>query len=286
MSSIEPLVVAVPVFNAERYLAATLQSLNAQGEFARWWLQDGGSRDATMEIAGRYTRSGDQSSSESDRGQADALNKAFSRMGGSIIGFLNGDDTLKPGTAERVLQFFRENPSVDLLYGSVEWIDASGDVTGMHCGRIDSLAEVLDIYNVWWKGRQWVQPEVFFRRSLLEKAGGFDTRLHLAFDYDFWVRCLMVGARVAHAPGVVAQFRLHPDQKSSETQRAADEIRTTVLRHLAGAPIGGWRKTQIRAALSYDLYQLGRGAESGTLRKPFLSELLRHPTWWLATAVR
>ena len=75
------------------------------------------------------------------------------------------------GAAEAVLETFDKHPDVDLVYGEVEWIDSNGNVTGHHAGNICSLAEIIDIYNVWWAERQWVQPEVFWRRSLWERVG-------------------------------------------------------------------------------------------------------------------
>ena len=106
MSTPGPLVLAIPVYNAELFLAETLQSLNAQGEHSRWWLQDGGSTDRTVEIARSFARPGDTVVSEADKGQTDALNRAFAKMGGEIVGFINGDDVLAPGTAERVVKYF------------------------------------------------------------------------------------------------------------------------------------------------------------------------------------
>src|SRR5215204_4869160 len=126
MSTPGPLVLALPVYNAEQYLAETLRSLNAQGEHARWWLQDGGSTDRTLEIARALARPGDTVVSEADKGQTDALNRAFAKMGGEIVGFINGDDVLAPGTAERVVNYFNEHARVDLIYGCVEWMDSEG----------------------------------------------------------------------------------------------------------------------------------------------------------------
>jgi glycosyltransferase involved in cell wall biosynthesis len=281
------LVLAVPVFNAEEFLPAALESLNAQGPWLRWHLRDGASQDRTVEIARAHARPGDVIVSEPDRGQADALNHAFTAMGGDIIGFINGDDVLTPGAAERVVEFFRLHPHVDMIYGCVEWIDRHGTVSGRHAGRIQSLDEVLDIYNVWWRQRQWVQPEVFYRRSLAEKAGPFDTSLNFAFDYDFWVRCFRAGARVAHTPAICAQFRLHAAQKSTASERAADEIRSVVRRHLGnGAAISTASRMRIRAALSYDLYQLGRTTPDGGERRRFFTALLTHPHWLLSPLVR
>ncbi len=274
-----PLVLAVPVFNGERFLSATLTSLNANGPHVRWWLQDGASTDRSLEIARSFARPGDTIASAPDRGQADALNTAMERMGGEIIGFINGDDLLAENAAERVLEFFSENPDTDLAYGSVDWIDEHGALTGTHTGRIESLADALDIYGVWWHGRQWVQPEVFFRRSLLEKVGGFDTAYHLAFDYDFWVRCFRAGARVAHLPATLTHFRVHAGQKSAAAGRAAEEIRAIVRKTLAAnPPISPARLWKIEAQLGYDLYQ----GDPSTAKGGFFANLLRHPQWLLS----
>jgi glycosyltransferase involved in cell wall biosynthesis len=278
-----PLVLAVPVFNCARYLAATLESLNAQGGAVRWWLQDGASTDETVAIARRYARPGDTVVSEPDGGQPDALNRAFAEMGGEIVGFLNGDDLLAPGAARRVVDFFAANPNVDLVYGSVQWIDAEGNPDGMHTGRISSLAEILDIYGVWWNERQWVQPEVFFRRSLWESAGGFDAKYDLTFDYEFWVRCFLAGARVAHLPEILCSFRRHAAQKSAAAERAAGEIRSIVRRHLPVAEIAAPSRWSIEAQLCYDLYQGGRSPRSGG---HFFTEFLRHPHWLLSPWAR
>ncbi len=283
----EQLVLALPVFNAEEFLHATLESLNAQGAHLRWWLQDGASKDRTVEIARSYAREGDTVQSEKDSGQTDAINRAFRVMGGDIIGFINGDDLLAPGTAERVITYFREHPEIDLVYGQVEWIDRGGNPSGIHSGRIASLPEMLDIYNVWWCKRQWVQPEVFFRRSLWEKVNGFDTRWNLAFDYDFWVRCIIAGARTAHIPEVFARFRIHSAQKSSANEKVADEIRAIVRQHLdARAPIGLWKKLKLRAHLSYDIYQLGKNQPTGHAAQGFPQALISHPQWLLCQPVR
>ncbi len=282
-----PLTLAVPVFNAERFLAATLDSLNAEGDALRWWLQDGASTDRTLEIARTAARAGDIVASAPDRGQADAINTAMRQMGGEIVGFINGDDILAGGTARRVLDYFTAHPEIDLVYGSVDWIDENGAVTGHHTGAIDSLASVLDIYQFWWANRQWVQPEVFYRRSLFEKVGGFDISYHLAFDYDFWVRCFLAGARVAHIPQVFANFRLHAAQKSNASAKAASEIRKIVRRTLdSGAPISAWKRWCLSAQLEYDRYQIGETVDANGHRPSFASAIFRNPQWLLSKLVR
>jgi len=265
-----PLVLAIPTYNCAHYLPHTLESLAAQGDAVRWYLQDGASKDATAEIARKFAR------------QSDALNKAFPKMGGEIIGFINGDDLLTPGAAQLVLDTFAANPDIDLVYGEVEWIDADGIQTGHHKGDISSLEELLDLYGVWFSKRQWVQPEVFYRRALWDKAGPFTTDYDLAFDFRFWVQCLQAGARVMRIPAPLARFRVHDQQKSANATKAAAEMRDIVHKALAlDPPISPAARLRIQAQLDYDDYQLAPEPKPS-----FANALLRNPNWLHAPAVR
>ena len=277
-----PLVLAIPTFNCAHYLPHTLESLAAQGDAVRWWLQDGASKDGTADIGRKFAREGDIVVSEKDRGQTDALNRAFAKMGGEIIGFINGDDCLTLGAAQVVLETFEWNPEIDLIYGEVEWIDAEGAQTGSHKGDISSLEELLDLYTVWFGARQWVQPEVFFRRSLWEKAGPFSQEYDLAFDYAFWVQCMQAGARVMRVPRPLARFRLHEMQKSTNAAKAASELRDIVRKALAlNPPISPKARARIVAQLDYDQYQLAPEPKPS-----FANVLVRNPSWLRAPAVR
>jgi len=277
---------AVPNRNCARFLESTLISLERNRPYVRWWFQDSCSTDNSVEIARRYAREGDRIEVERDSGHANGLNRAMSRMGGDIIGFLNSDDCLADGAAEAVLKAFRDDPKVELVYGGVEWIDAEGRSEGFHAGEISSLADVLDIYNVWWKQKHWVQPEVFWRRSLWERVGGMNEFYYLAFDYEYWVRCFQHGVVVKKIPQVLAQFRRHAAQKSADSARAAADIRNIVSFALDASPRIGWRKAWgLRNLLEYDYYQSGQSATNGT-RTPFWRMLTSHPQWMALPAVR
>jgi glycosyltransferase involved in cell wall biosynthesis len=277
------LTLAIPNFNGIRYLEATLQSLDRNRPYVRWWLQDSCSNDTSVEIARRYAGPNDAIQVEADEGQTDGLNRAFSRMGGDIVGYINSDDLLADGAAETVLETFDKHPEVDLVYGEVEWIDSAGNITGHHRGDISSLAEILDIYNVWWSGRQWVQPEVFWRRSLWNRVGEFSRDYDLAFDYHYWMRCFLAGVRVKSIPRVLARFRRHAEQKSTRAHEAACEIRNAVVEGLhANRALDRWTEMRIRAALTYDRYHAGQDDRG----RSFLSALASHPQWLLAANVR
>jgi glycosyltransferase involved in cell wall biosynthesis len=273
-----------PCRNAERYIEQTIQSVLAQeGVDLQYFIQDGASTDGTIDVIRRYESKLAGWASEKDSGQPDALNKAFQRCTGEIAGFLNADDVLLPNALATVAGAFAEHPEADLVYGEVEWIDSEGKVSGSHAGQISSLEEILNIYDVWWAKRQWVQPEVFFRRSFTQRVGPFDSSYDLVFDYDYWVRCFRAGARVHRVPAKLVQFRLHPNQKSTQAEKASDEIRAIVTRELnGGADLGPRFRRQLQARLSYDSYQRSDPAK----RPAFLRALFQNPSWLWTPEVR
>jgi glycosyltransferase involved in cell wall biosynthesis len=282
----DKLTLAIPSFNGAKYLESTLISLHEQRPFVRWWLQDAESSDASLRIANQYLTAEDCIVSEKDNGQTDALNRAFANMGGEIIGWLNSDDCLTPETAQTVVKAFAEHPDVDIIVGEVDWIDDKGKVTGHHKGQIETLEEMLQIYDFWWQQKQWVQPEVFFRRSLWEKAGPLNTDYNLAFDYAFWVSALDNGAKVLRIPKTFVQFRLHDEQKSTASRKAADEIRDIVSNYIARTKRGNRLHRKISRQLDYDRYQLGVGYKDVSMRPSLLRQMLKRPDFFLLKPVR
>lgn len=275
------LAIAIPNRNGARFLEGTLASLDRNRPHVRWWLQDSCSTDDSVDIAKRFQGPLDRIVVERDSGQTNGLNRAISSMGGDVIGFLNADDCMAPGAAGAVLEAFSADPDLDLVYGEIEWIDAEGRGQGLHRGEISSFPEVLDIYRVWWNRKQWVQPEVFWRRSLWDRVGLLNENYDLAFDFEYWVRCFEKGVKVRRLPRVLAQFRRHATQKSNDSRKAANEIRAIVSQRLASSnPVGFWRSSLLRAKLTYDSFQSDPG------KREFWRVLARNPGWLALPEVR
>jgi len=274
---------AVPNWNGARYLEQTMLSLERNRPYVRWWLQDSCSTDASAQIAARFAGPEDRIVVEKDSGQTNGLNRAFHKMGGEIVGFINSDDLLADGAAQTILEAFAEDPELDLLYGEVEWIDAEGRSEGFHAGNISSYSDILNIYEVWWKQKHWVQPEVFYRRSMWERVGPFNENYNLAFDYEYWVRCFQKGIKTKRVPRVLAKFRRHSEQKSTASEKAADEIRAILGTALDSNQLGVRETFSLRNRLGYDCYHSGKHPLQG---KPFWYALSRYPLWLAIPEVR
>ena len=106
---------------------------------------DGGSTDGSVEIIRKYADRLAWWVSEKDRGQADAINKGFSRVTGEIIGWLNSDDLYQPGSIQAAVDAFQANPDAGLVYGDVLSIDGANnpdqpdEIRAIYPGRFDGF---------------------------------------------------------------------------------------------------------------------------------------------------
>ena len=179
-----PLVTIVtPSLNQGRYLRAAIDSVLEQ-DYPRieYLVVDGGSRDDSMDILASY---GDRLTwvSEPDEGQAHAINKGFRRARGSILGWLNSDDTYEPGAITKVVETFESHPGIGLVYGNGSILDEAGDVV-----RGFDEIEPFSLWRLVHFLDYVLQPAAFFRRDAVLQVGLLDEHLEFGMDWDLWIR--------------------------------------------------------------------------------------------------
>lgn len=263
--------VVIPTLNQQRFLASAVCSarFGSSGIECELIVIDGGSTDGTVELLRAKEDRLAYWISEPDRGQSHAINKGLARATGDILAYLNSDDVYLPGALEAVARAVRDNPDADLFYGRCRMIDAQGrPLPRVFAGDISSAEEALDLWGVWWNGRNFVQPEVFWTRRIMERVGPFREDLHYAMDYDYWVRCFLAGAKAVRIDADLAAFRLWEGQKSRASDRAAAELRQVVREHLEdpSTPIAPAVRRRLSARLAYDeefLPLVARSVEAG-----------------------
>jgi glycosyltransferase involved in cell wall biosynthesis len=136
-----PLVsIGLPVYNGERFLAESLDSLLAQTHRnLEIIVCDNASTDGTEEIVRehaardrrvRYVRS------ERNRGVAANFNRAFHVARGPFFKWATCDDWCAPDLVERCLRALEEHPEAVLAYCATRLIDASGNAIGDYDDRL------------------------------------------------------------------------------------------------------------------------------------------------------
>jgi glycosyltransferase involved in cell wall biosynthesis len=202
----EPLVsILTPSFNQARWLADNLASVACQSYASiEHVVLDGGSTDGSV---GVLSKAGPRVMwlSEPDKGQADALNKAFARSRGEIIGWLNSDDAyFDCRVVEDVVRFFARHPEVDVVYGHAARVSADGRV--IHIVWVPRFSLGLLKWECFLE-----QPAVFLRRRVIEERF-LDDSFQFAMDWELWLR-LGLTCTFKRMGRVLAVDRLQPDRK-------------------------------------------------------------------------
>jgi glycosyltransferase involved in cell wall biosynthesis len=174
--------IVTPSYNQAEFLEETIRSVLEQGyPDLEYIIVDGGSKDGSVDIIRKYEDHLAWWVSERDGGQGEAINKGFARVTGDIIGWINSDDYYLPGAIQAAVKVFEENPDLGLIFGDVLAINGEGEPINVMTYGDWGLDELLQ-FNIIG------QPSVFFRRSVLEKAGALDLTYHYLLDHELWLR--------------------------------------------------------------------------------------------------
>ena len=239
MCNIPRISIITPSFNQVAFIERTISSVLGQHyPNLEYIIIDGGSTDGTVDIIRKFEAKLAYWVSEKDRGQSHAINKGLKLATGDIIGYLNSDDYYLDGVFEHVAEAYRADPSIDLWHGRCRIVDQYGAKVDERVGSIKRYDEILDLWDVWWKRRNFVQPEVFWTRRIGEKVGSFREDLHWVMDYEYWLRILAAGGNVGFIDSELAAFRLQPNQKSTQPTRTAEELLQVVHPRIFGAGDG------------------------------------------------
>jgi glycosyltransferase involved in cell wall biosynthesis len=226
--------IVTPSLNHGQFIERTINSVLSQNyPNLQYTIQDGDSDDSTTAVLARYADRVDIVS-EADTGQADAINRGFKRVNGDIMGWLNSDDVLLPGTLAYVARFMSEHPDVDLVYGHRIFIDSVDREIGRAVlPRHDSSA------------LRWFdyipQETLFWRRRVWDRLQPLDTSFVYALDWDFILRAVTENFRFRRLPRFLGGFRVHPAQKTTGImdvgRREMDRLRLRSLGSVKPPPL-------------------------------------------------
>lgn len=200
--------VVTPCFRQVRYVRATLDSVAALRTPHEHVIYDGGSDDGTLDLLREHAGPDVRWTSEPDRGQTHAVNKAIEAAEGELVMWINADDAVIPDAVDRAVEHLDRNPQLVAVYGGIELIGADG-VT-----RRTYIPEEWSWRRFVYLGDYIPLPTVIFRRSLVAEAGLLDERWRDAADYDFYLR-LFEGHQVERLPEALVRFRFHAGSKTA-----------------------------------------------------------------------
>lgn len=180
--------IGIPFFNAEKYLACTIQSiLNQSYECWELILVDDGSSDKSLNIAKYYANIDSRIRVISDGGNKKLparLNQLISESKGEYVARMDADDIMHPQRLEKQLQFLEKNKHYDLVSSGLISIDSQNKVKGFRC-----VSQLYDEFSSPNLSYPIVHPSVMARKSWYER-NQYSLAYPRAEDFELWTRAI------------------------------------------------------------------------------------------------
>jgi len=216
MEMLPKISIITPSFNQGDFIEQTILSVLSQDyPNLEYLVMDGGSSDTTLTILKKY--SGKVTwISEADQGQAHAINKGLRRASGSIVGYLNTDDVLLPGTLKKVADAFINDPQTVWVSGKCRIVDEENNEIRRPITVYKNTLLGSHNFSLLLMTNYISQPATFWHREALESAGYLDENLRYVMDYEYWLRLYSRWPPV-FIPEYLAVFKIHRNSKTTST---------------------------------------------------------------------
>lgn len=206
--------VIVPCYNAAAWLRETLASAVAQtGVTLQLIVIDDGSTDAGPEIV---TREFPQAEFVCipHSGASRARNVGLAHARAPYIQFLDADDLLLPNKLANQVGHL-EKTGAAVVYSDWQYFacgpDGQFEPAQIMTPQMQREPE-LELFTGFWV----TNSAYLFRRSIIDRTGGFNETLPILQDARLALDCALYGAEFTYLPGVYSLYRVHPLQISRD----------------------------------------------------------------------
>ena len=203
--------IITPSYNQGQFIEETIQSVLCQNyPNLEYFIYDGGSNDNTLEVIMKYEEFVDFWVSESDKGQSDAINKGFVKATGDIVGWLNSDDLLLPGSLVKVANLFKSKGNYNtIFFGEGDYLLEKYNLCMQNYTARLSKKHSLSLCDY------VIQPSCFWGKNVIDEIGLLSENLHFGFDWEWFIRAEKAGFKFEFIKDNFSTYRIHKDHKSS-----------------------------------------------------------------------
>lgn len=193
--------VILPVFNAEKYLIESLESLSDQTyrDFEIIAINDG-STDNSLNILQEYAKKEPRLRilSRENKGITKTLNEGIDFANGEYIARMDADDISLPKRFELQLEFIEKN-NLDIC--GTQYIKF-GTLTGI--SNLPLKCE--DCYFALLLNSPFGHPSILIKTEIIKKYK-YNENIKYAQDYDLWCRMALDNIRMGNLPLVLLKYR-------------------------------------------------------------------------------
>ena len=210
MSDAPLISIVIGAYNAQRYLAQTLDSLLAQTlrDFELIVVDDG-SEDATFDILKQYEARDSRVRPIliPHGGIVDAANAGLNAARSELIARADSDDIHMPDRLQKQYDFLNAHPEIVAVGSRMLVIEPYG--SPLRESEHKLTHEEIEAELLCADGWALPQPAAMMRKSVAMKVGAYRHDYPWSEDLDLFLRMAEVG-RLANLPDILVKYRIHP----------------------------------------------------------------------------
>jgi len=182
--------VICPVYNSEKYIAQTLESVLQQTLLPKEIIiVDDGSNDGTLEIIHEVEHKWNVTISiikSSHKGPGAARNLGVIRSNSDWIAFIDSDDLWKKNKLETISKSIVSHPLKNIFCHAEDHLNLNGSIKSINYGKSYDYSKKLS--SQLFLRNYFSTSAVVCKKELILKFGGFDENMMNAQDYDLWLK--------------------------------------------------------------------------------------------------
>ena len=228
----------MPVYNGEKYLAETIESILAQTLTSlELVVVDDCSSDSSVGIIRDCAKRDERVrlvQHERNKGSASARNSGIATSCGEFIAAMDCDDISFPQRLEKQVDFLQSHPAIGVVGTGMQSLFE--DMTTRVKVAVPQQHALIVLR--WCLGLFAVAgPTIMTRRNMLISVGGYEDTRRISDDHELYSR-LLWKTRFANLPEALHLYRCHDNQKSvtmrEEQKSEADVTWQRWLNRLVG----------------------------------------------------
>ncbi len=203
--------IVLPVFNGEKYIASSIQSILMQSyPYFELIVVNDCSTDNTLSIVSEYALKDNRIkiiNNSVNKKLPGALNVGFKNTLGEYYTWTSDDNIYKSDALKIMVNELKSKRSLSMVYCDFSTINSDGKLIG---SVKNPPPEHLVMDNP-------CGACFLYTSRIAKTVGDYDTNMFLAEDYDYWIRILKNG-KIKHIDQDLYYYRLH-DASLTETRK-------------------------------------------------------------------
>ena len=236
-----PLVsVIIPLYNAEKYIAETIQNVLSQSYInIEILIIDDGSTDNSLSVAKKYENKKIKIFSQENKGASAARNYGLREANGDFIQFLDADDLISNNKIEEQMKLLVNNENKVAICPTIHFFDEE-DISLKEIvhewyqeDSNDSIDFLLKLY-----GGSLIEPTYggmitihawLTSKKIIEKAGHWNEQITLDDDGEFFCRVLLASGGTRYSPNAINYYRKFKGNKNLSSRKDRKAVESQFL---------------------------------------------------------